>query len=224
MLPRVRQAQPLRSPACSPARPRTARPYRWEGGIASAASPYFGGPPLLAHGTDEGAVPGVRGADWGGAARLNAARKCVSPLLPDPSPQTALGDRHGDGGGEGCMRTPLPLAGCPAPGGHAQVALPRSPRGAAALRAVGVRFGAVRVCGVGIPGVVLSPGVGRYVRGGVAAAAAGTAGRRAHSWREGRQRFLTSLFYKRERSAVIYFLAVWAAKPKRSILLVLLIY
>lgn len=165
------------------------------------------------------------GALTGGGGRPGSMRheSACPPSYPIP-PRKQRWEIAMETGGEGCMRTPLPLAGCPAPGGHAQVALPRSPRGAAALRAVGVRFGAVRVCGVGIPGVVLSPGVGRYVRGGVAAAAAGTAGRRAHSWREGRQRFLTSLFYKRERSAVIYFLAVWAAKPKRSILLVLLIY
>lgn len=164
------------------------------------------------------------GALTGGGGPAQCGTKVRVPPPTRSLPANRAGRSPWRRGGEGCMRTPLPLAGCPAPGGHAQVALPRSPRGAAALRAVGVRFGAVRVCGVGIPGVVLSPGVGRYVRGGVAAAAAGTAGRRAHSWREGRQRFLTSLFYKRERSAVVYFLAVWAAKHKRSILLVLLIY
>lgn len=182
MLPRVRQAQPLRSPACSPARPRTVRPYRWEGGIAPVPSPYFGVPPppppsLVAWMRARcGALSGK--GEGGGGGPAQCGTKVRVPPSPYCSPQTALGDRHGDGGGggHGLHADPFSFSGVPRSGGAHTGGSAR----AAALRAVGVSFGAVRVCGAGIPGAVLSPCVGMDASGGVAAAA-GTAGRRARS-------------------------------------------
>lgn len=133
-------------------------------------------PLSLARGMDEGAV---RGAEWegggGGAARLNAARKCVSPPLPI-APRKPRWEIAMETGGHGLHADPFSFSGVPRSGGAHTGGSAR----AAALRAVGVSFGAVRVCGAGIPGAVLSPCVGMDASGGVAAAA-GTAGRRARS-------------------------------------------